>query len=511
MTSPLPGAGLYHLVAGRKVTLTRILLEGGVIYDGTGSAPFTGSVLLQGERIAAVGERVEAGAAEVVDCRGLAIAPGFIDAHSHSDLQVLEDRKEKARQGVTAEVVGNCGFSPYPRVPEHERELHEFANGIFCGGEAWGWSTAAEYLEAAAKQSRYVSVASLVGHGTLRVAVAGHRLGALTAAEMDRAEGMLEEALAGGAAGFSTGLMYAPGDSAPDEELVRLCRVVARRGKVYATHMRSYTTALVEAVEEQIRLAREAGCRLQISHFQAAGAKNWGLQAPALERVEQARAAGLDVAFDCYPYVAGSTVMTQLLPQWTLDGGPAAMLARLRDAGTREKIAAEIQAKFSWRWSDILIASAPDARLVGKRLESLEHMFEVLISQEGKVNMVCFNQSEENLRQTLTHPMSMIISDGFYVNGRPHPRLHGTFPLWLGEFVRRRRWLDWQTAIAKITSIPAERFGLKQRGVLRAGNFADITVFDAARIDSRATYDEPEVAPEGIERVYRNGRLLPLG
>lgn len=490
--------------------MTRILLQNGKIYDGSGGDGYAGSLLIEDDRIAAISPESAPADAEIVDCTGLAIAPGFVDAHSHSDLQVLEDRPEKALQGVTSEVVGNCGFSPYPLVAEHHRELHEFANGIFCGAEAWGWSNAADYLSAAARQTRYVNVASLTGHGSLRVAVAGHRLGPLTAAEMDRSEGLLDEALAGGSAGFSTGLMYAPGDSAPFEELVRLCRIVARRGKVYSTHMRSYTWGLVQAVEEQIKLARAAGCRLQISHFQAAGAKNWPLQAQALELVEKARAEGLDVAFDCYPYVAGSTVMTQLLPQWTLDGGPEAMLARLEDAATRAKITAEMLENFSWRWSDIYISSAPDRSLVGKHLESVDHMFEVLISQRGQVNMLCFNQSEENLKQTLTHPLSAIISDGFYVKGRPHPRLHGTFPLWLGEFVRRRGWLDLPTAIAKITSVPAERFSMEKRGRLQAGYFADVTVFDPETIDSPATYDDPERAPEGVQHVFRNGRRLPL-
>jgi dihydroorotase/N-acyl-D-amino-acid deacylase len=275
--------------------------------------------------------------------------------------------------------------------------------------------------------------------------------------------------------------------------------------------MRSYSRDLVAAVQEQLALARHAGCRLQISHFQAAGAKNWDLQAEALGLIEKARAEGVDVAFDCYPYVAGSTVMTQLLPQWTLDGGPETMLARLEDPATRQKITDEMMATFSWRWNDILISAAPDASLVGQRLQSIDHMFEVLITQRGQVNMLCFNQSQENLKQTLTHPLSIIISDGFYVKGRPHPRLHGTFPLWLGEFTRTRGWLDLPTAIRKITSAPAERFGIPQRGVLKPGYFADVTVFDPAVVDSPATYENPEQPPVGIARVFRNGKPIPVG
>lgn len=487
-----------------------IVLTNGTIYDGSGGAPFAGSVLIDGERIAAVNPDATPADAQVVDCAGLAIAPGFIDGHSHSDLQVLDDRPEKARQGVTAEVVGNCGFSPYPMTEENHRSLHQFANGIFCGDDHWGWTTASGYLREIGRRSKFASVATLTGHGTLRIAIAGPRTGPLSADEMTRMESVLDEALMEGSAGLSTGLMYAPGDSAPFEELERLCRVVERRGKVYTSHMRSYGVGLVKAVEEQLTLARRTGCRTQLSHFQAAGNKNWPLQQQALELVEQARAEGLDVAFDCYPYVAGSTVMTQLLPQWTLDGGLDRMLERLKDPATRARITAEMLDNFAWRWSDIYIAAAPDASLVGKHLESIDHMFEVLIGQNGDVAMLCFNQSQENLRQTLTHPLSIIISDGFYVKGRPHPRLHGTFPLWLGEFTRKRQWIDLPTAIHKITGGPAARFGMKDRGRIAAGCFADVTVFDPETVDSPATYDAPEQAPVGIRRVYRNGvEILP--
>jgi N-acyl-D-aspartate/D-glutamate deacylase len=493
-----------------------ILLAGGTLIDGTGAPGTPGDLLISGESIAATGRFAIPSDVARIDCSGMVVAPGFIDAHSHSDLQVLTDRPEKLRQGVTAEVVGNCGFSPYPAL-QHNRELREFANGIFCGDDRWGWRTAKDYLDAVTQSSRNATVASLVGHGTLRIAFAGSKLGPLPAAELDAMEACLREALEQGAAGFSTGLMYAPGSSAPPEELERLCRVVARQDKVYSTHMRSYSFGLEDAVDEQLNLARRTGCRLQISHLQTVGQMNWPNQTRVVEKIERARDEGIDVAFDCYPYVAGSTVLTQLLPQSALDGGVSALIPRLRDARQRSEMAREMMGSFAHRWEDILISAVhteANQKLVGLNMAEvgalrheapLDAMMNVLVEENGEVNMITFNQSEDNLRQTLSHPLSIVISDGFYVKGRPHPRLHGTFPRLLGAISREKQWMPLETAIHKVTGKPAERFKFDGRGLLRKGYRADITVFDPASVNSPATFENPEVAPTGIRHVFRNG------
>ena len=496
---------------------TRAILTGGSIIDGTGAPARMGDVVIHDERIVWVGtpQREVAANYDVIDCNGCMIAPGFIDAHSHSDLKVLEDRTEKLLQGVTSEVVGNCGFSPYP-TPEDPQRLREFANGILCGDNSWGWNSAREYL-ASASTSKVATVASLVGHGALRIKVAGNTNRALTPTELDRMSGLLEEALQEGAAGLSSGLMYAPGSGASPEELIALCRVVARRGGVYATHMRSYSAGLVEAVEEQISIADASGSRLEISHLQAAGEDYWPLQQRAIDVIEQASARGVDVAFDAYPWLAGSTVLTQILPQSALEGGIPALLSRLKDPLQRESIRRHIQPEAHWDGVVITSAAYEESSLVGRSIQEIANerksdpedvVMDIVLEQEGNVMVVEHCQSLENLHALLTHPLAIIITDGVYTKGRSHPRLYATFPLLLGDLVRERKWLTLEEAVHKITSKPAAYFHMKDRGRIEEGYTADITVFDPKNIRTDATYEVPEVAPSGIRFVLRNGRIL---
>jgi N-acyl-D-amino-acid deacylase len=494
-----------------------LLLANATVFDGTGAEPRRASILIDGKRIEAIGPDITAADSRTIDCRGLAVAPGFIDIHSHSDLQVLEGRKEKLKQGVTLEVVGNCGFSPFPHSADVQA-LREFGSGILGRTDEWGWRDAASYLKALADSPSKDSALSLVGHGSLRIAVCGPGQGTPSPDQLDRMAGILDESLTAGCAGFSTGLAYAPGSSAQTPELEHLCKVVARRGKFYATHMRGYSNALLEATQEQIALAEQAGCRLQISHLQAAGRGNWGLLEPTLQEIEAARARGVDVEFDIYPYQCGSTVLTQLLPQWTLDGGNTALLARLRDPATRARISFEMKSVPRY-WGDVTISSvATDANepLVGKTVAEMAELrgedaensvMDLLIEEEAAVNTVSFNQSEENLRRLITHPLCSVITDGFYVKGKAHPRLYGTYPELLGKLVRERGWLSLSEAVHKSTGKPAARLNLADRGVLKPGNVADVVVFDAAEIASPATYETPNLAPRGIVHVIKNGAV----
>jgi dihydroorotase/N-acyl-D-amino-acid deacylase len=273
-------------------------------------------------------------------------------------------------------------------------------------------------------------------------------------------------------------------------------------------------------VEEQLELARRTGCRLQISHLQAVGQRNWARQRRVLDRIEQAVESGIDVSFDCYPYTRGSTVMTQLLPQWALEGGIDGLIRRLADPRERRRIGSEAERDLAQGWDGIQVSavgSVKNKSLVGQTLAAnagqrcttpAEAMLDLLIEERGDVNILEINQSEENLREALCHRLANVISDGFYVKGRPHPRLHGTFPHLLGELCRERGWMKLEQAIHKISQRPAERFHMAGRGSLLPGFFADITVFDPAQIGSPATYETPQAMPLGIHRVFRNGRLI---
>ncbi len=494
-----------------------LVLTGGTIVDGTGAPARVGDVVLRGERILSVDSPGTPWTQpyKVVDCAGCVIAPGFIDAHSHSDLKVLENRTEKLLQGVTTEVVGNCGFSPYP-APEDPSVLREFANGILNGNQHWAWNSALDYL-ASARQSKTATVASLVGHGSLRIRVAGNTSRALTQSELDTMCGLLGDAMEQGAAGLSSGLMYAPGSGADSQELIALCRVVARKGGVYATHMRSYSAGLVEAVQEQVAIAERSGCRLQISHLQAAGEEYWPLQQRAIALIEEASARGIDLAFDAYPWLAGSTVLTQVLPQAALDGGIPKLLSRLRDPLQRDIIGPQIKPEAHWSGVVITAAANDEASLVGRSIEEIADergsdpattVMDLLLEQDADVTIVEHCQSLENLHALMTHPRATIITDGVYTKGRSHPRLYATFPLLLGELVRERKWLTLEEAIHKVTDKPATAFHLRDRGRIEAGYMADITVFDPVVIRTEATYEKPDVVPSGIRAVLRNGNMI---
>ena len=478
--------------------------------------------MIDAKTIVDIGANLDVSDCEKADCSGLTIAPGFIDLHSHSDLQVLERRTEKLKQGVTTEVVGNCGFSPFPCSADCT-ELRQFAAGILGKADGWGWPSATSYIDSLRTTQTSGYAIPLVGHGSLRIAIHGLAQDSLSNAELDSMCGLLHECLEAGCAGLSTGLMYAPGSSADTNELKHLCNVVARKDKLYTSHIRSYSRTLVEAVREQIDLAKATGCRLQISHLQAAGRECWHLQQPALDLIESARNSGIDVEFDIYPYQCGSTVLTQLLPQWTLEGGIPALLTRLSNGEIRAQIRGELAAVGTERWSDVTISSVSSAEnepAIGKTVTEIANLrgidaascvFSLLEEEHGAVNIVSFNQSEANLKQLITHELCSVITDGFYVKGNPHPRLHGTYPELLGTVVREKGWLTLPEAVRKSTSQPASRLRLQDRGTLRPGLAADLVAFDHALIASNATYSDPKTDPAGVAFVMKEGAIVMRG
>ena len=495
-----------------------IVVRNGTVFDGVGTPGKELDVVVAGGRITSVARRVRDRGAVEIDARGMAVAPGFIDIHSHGDGTLWADPRAESliRQGVTTIVVGQDGSSRAPRSTDSARD-DESATQFGTFAELW---TALEKLQPS------VNVASMVGLGTVRGVVVGGKDRPATADEMSRMEQFVKAALADGACGASSGLEYTPGAFAPLDELITLCKPLAARKLPYATHMRNEDDRLIEAIDEAIAVARGAKCPLQISHLKTQGPHNWNKLDTAFSRVAAARAGGCDAAFDRYPYIAYQTGLTNLFPVWSRDGSTDAFLARLADPSTAPRIKQEALAKVELigGWDNVMIANVVDSTdrpAEGARLgtyasshstDPYDMAVALLKRSHGNVGMVGFAMSEDNLDRILAHPHGMVCSDGgsFAVDGpahrgHPHPRGLGTFPRVLGRYVRERKALTLAQAINKMTALPASRIHLRDRGRLEPRMAADVVVFDPATIHDTATYAEPFQYPVGIGAVIVNG------
>jgi len=477
------------------------------VFDGSGADGREMDVAIAGDRIAAIAPKLSGNGTNEIDARGLAVAPGFIDIHSHGDGNMEEDPRVETvvRQGVTTMVVGADGSSSA------------------TGGVDKSFAAMFATID---RLSPGPNVASMVGLGEVRDAVIGDKDRPATPAEIRTMTTMVDNALRDGACGASSGLEYTPGAFASIDELIALCRPLASRRLPYATHMRNEDDRLMEAIDESIAVARGAGCPLQISHLKTQGPRNW----PKLEKVflliEAARAARTDVAFDRYPYVAYATGLTNLFPVWSRDGGVSSFLARLADSATAPRIRDETLAKVELigGWNNVQLSgvrAVEDRDAEGKRLgayakskgaDPYETTIALLRRSNGSVGMLGYAMSEENLERILSHPMGMVCSDGggFAIDGptrrgSPHPRGAGTFPRVLGRYVRERKVLTLPQAIRKMTSLPASRIRLTDRGRLASGLAGDVVVFDPATVADKAAFDAPFQYPVGITAVVVNG------
>jgi N-acyl-D-amino-acid deacylase len=508
-----------------------LLLAGGIVIDGTGSPGRAADVLVAGGRIAVVGApgTIDASTARGIDVTGLVVAPGFVDIHTHSDTTLVSDGRglSKLRQGVTTEVTGNCGMSPAP-APAHRRDAVCSAIGVIDLDPAvsWGWESFADYL-VELDRTTAANVAPLVGHLALRIAVNGDDPGILDAETRARLEAEADRALEEGALGISTGLMYPPAMFADREELFALGRAVKRHDALFAVHMRNYGDALIPAVNEALAVARETGCRLQISHLAVAGRRNWGSVRRAIGLIDQARTDGLDVAADIYPYLAGSANLSQLLPNWAQEGGSPAVTERLADRTTRDRIKAEWVPSLHLGWDEVFVSLVdPDLAplVLGKSIVDAgaamglppdEAALELMWRTEDRVQMVAFGRSPDDLLAVLEHPATSIGSDGLALDregptgkGRPHPRSYGCYPRLLGRVVREDGTLTLERAIAMSTSIPAARIGLVDRGRIAVGLVADLVVFDPATIIDANSFEDPTRYSPGIHHVLVNGTFV---
>ncbi len=505
-----------------------MLLRGGRVVDGDAGTVRVADVRVAGDRIDGVGRLTPNPGDRVCDLDGLCLAPGFIDTHTHTDCAAFLDSAlaplalANLRQGVTTQVCGNCGFSPFPVLDSQRANLQiELLPALGPGTRIFG--SLHEWRDAVSTAGVATNLAPLVGHGSLRASVMGFEDRAATDAEMSRMEQLLSECFAQGAFGLSTGLIYSPGMFATTEELVRLARVSARSGAPYVSHLRNETDQLQKAVDEAIEIGRESKAGVHISHHKVAGRANWGSTVNTLSRIDQARADGLDITLDVYPYRAGSTALQALLPPWVQKGGTDVMLQRLRDAAIRERIARELtEPSNSWQnlvraagWDGIVIAAAArhpefDGRTIASlagaaHRDPVDIVCDLLIEERANVTIILHMMDEHDVRNVLSWTHAMIGSDGILQPGRPHPRLAGTFARILGTYVNEEQLWPLPEAVRRMTSLPAQRFKIPGRGLIAPGAAADLVALDPQRIRDRATYEEPLTPPEGIVHVMVNG------
>jgi N-acyl-D-amino-acid deacylase len=511
-----------------------ILIKNARVIDGTGQPPVEADVAVDGGRIATVGGLGDAEARTVLECRGRVVAPGFIDMHSHADfsLPLQPTADSLLHQGITTAVVGQCGLSPAPLIAETRHEVVSALGGFFAevGRHLpWDhWAGFGSFLEFLSRQGMALNVVPLVGQGTIRAGIMGFGEGRADGAQLDRMRGEVGEAMDQGAFGLSTGLIYPPGSFTGTEELIELARVVGRRGGYYFSHIRGEGDTLLDAVAEAVRIGRETGASVQISHFKAAREDNWDKSGKALERIRQAQSEGLDVTADMYPYLAGSTSLASMLPEWAHAGGPALTLKRLADRNTRVRMTADMTSKGFARgfsWTQVVITSSPGNRThEGRRVAGLaadagltphEWLFDALLESRLQISMALFGMSEENRRRELQFHSMMLGTDGMGLAvegpmsaGKPHPRNYGTFPRVLGHYVRETGILSLPEAVHRMTGLPAAKLRLERRGLIRPGDAADLVVFDPATVCDAADYENPHQYARGIEQVVVNGKFV---
>jgi len=510
-----------------------ILIKNGLVVDGTGKGAYEADVGIAAGRIAVVAEGFEQEANRTMEAQGLHLAPGFIDPHTHSDLTLLVNPRaeSKIHQGVTTEVIGNCGSSPAPLLGAAVEEVWDEAKVL---GLDVTWATMNEYLEHLRQPGTAVNVVPLVGHNTVRGAVLGFDDVQPTPEQQAEMERLVAEAVEQGARGLSSGLFYPPGFYARTEEVIGLARVAARYGGIYATHIRSETNRLFEAVAEAIEIGKQAEIRVQISHVKLEGYRNWEGADQLLAMLEDAGSRGVRVGCDQYPYTAGVSWLAYILPYWAQAGGARAVGERLNDPKVRARLRKDWEEnRAEWEdrggmrdWTDLLITDCggPRPEVLGKNIaeiaadegkDPLETAFDLIVVSEGQVECVCFGQLEDNVRVLMRHPLVVVGSDGdalapygVLARSKPHPRYYGTFPRVLTRYVREEKVLSLEEAVKKMTSVTAERFGLTDRGVIREGAWADLVLFNAQTVADRATYTDPHQYPEGIPYVVVNGVVV---
>jgi N-acyl-D-amino-acid deacylase len=506
--------------------VTELLIRGGEVIDGTGTARRRADVAIRDGRIVAVGELGTGSGARTIDARDRVVSPGFIDIHSHSDESVLINSalESTVHQGVTCVVAGNCGGASAPvmglAAEELDRDIQRY-------DLERTWTSFGEYAAVVERSGSTVNFCSFVGHGTLRMCVMGADDRPPTTGELAAMKALLASSLADGAIGLSTGLIYPPSAYGTTDEISALATVVRDRDGLYASHIRNEGDELYAAVEENLEIGRRSGVRVQLSHHKASQKRNWGKVNESTAMIERAQQAGVDVIADQYPYTASSTGLAVTIPKWAHAGGSMALCERLKDATVRKRIRGEYT-ETDRNWPDIVIARAMHhpawsgksvAELADRaKMDPLEWTCDALIEHDGAIDIIHHSMDEADVRYVMAKPWVCAGSDsranapyGPLSFGKPHPRSYGTFPRILGHYARDERVLTLEDAVRKMTSLTASRLKLRDRGVVGVGAWADLVVFDAQRILDVATYDDPHRYPLGIDHVIVNGEVVTHG
>lgn len=512
-----------------------MIIKDGFIVDGTGAPFIRGDVGIRDGRIVRLGLDLGNCAERLIEAKGLFVSPGFIDMHSHGDYTLLPMPKAESAifQGVTTVVIGNCGISLAPLTKKNVELFKSYMGPSLVQGYdyGWDWRRTRDLMEKLERQGIAVNTVMLTGHNTLRIAVKGLDSSPPTKDELDEMKALLRESIEDGSWGLSTGLIYVPGSYSTKEEIIELAKVLKEfpRRLIYATHIRNEGKFLIESVEEAIEIGEKAGVPVQISHLKASGKSNWGKVVAALRLMSRARARGVDVTCDVYPYIAGSTRISAILPDWVIEGGTGEALKRLSDPSTRERIRKDIEEDRmrnenfikSCGWDNIIIARCPLYKeYEGKSLREalsyggdlFDNFFNFLTQIELNAYIIIFYGDEEDMETVLKHPLSCIGSDSAPIapefGGKPHPRAYGTFPRVLGRYVREKGLMSLEEAIRKMTSMPATKLGIPYRGLIRPGFFADLVIFDFNKVSDNATFSDPHKYPSGIKYVIVNGEIV---
>lgn len=510
----------------------KTLIKNGFIVDGSGKKGYHGCVAVEDCRICFVGQNEpEGNFDEVIDAGGMVVCPGFIDTHSHSDLKLLEEpyQAPKILQGITTEVLGQDGVSMAPLPREYLSDWKKNIAGLDGESDSisWNYPTADDYLTQLEQAGICTNAAYLVPHGNIRMEAMGLTDKAASPDDIDKMKQILRRDMEAGALGLSTGLIYIPCAYAETEELIELCKVVAEYDGIFVVHQRSEAEQILSSMDEILEIGRKSGVRIHFSHFKACGKKTWKLVPQMLEKLDMAKKEGLKVSFDQYPYVAGSTMLSVVMPPRIQNGGMNKMIELLSDEAVLEKVEKEILSE-DCDWDNFFefagpenifityVGSETNQNLIGKSLSQIAEMWgispvktaaKLIVDEKNAVSMVDFYGTEEHVKLFLSRPEQNVCTDGL-LSGMPHPRVYGAFARILGKYVREEKTLTLEQAVYKMTGKAAEAMPIPERGFLRKGYFADIVIFDKDTVIDKGNFTNPKQHPEGIERVMVNGSTV---